>query len=376
MNAQQALSSFKRAYPVLAPVTLTFTGSTPGWAEYLTNERQIRLHPDYDYELDPHLLAHEAGHAWHDLERQRLGVPAKFLDTSEGMVADDPVLDDFFRARGYPVFWLDSEIKYRRMMREGAPYPDAYRYRPGEALPEAFAALWLGYPIEQQEPSRLKVETYGVALDAARIADLFGLDPIAYLLAHVVTRGFGDMSFPQYGPHSGIDLAFADGEPLFAIGDGVVTVDDDDASFDPGIPATWSGVQVTYRLAIDGTDITVAHLRRNSVEHGALVLGGERIGECGSTGASTGTHVHFEARDITGALIDPLPYLEERVFGPEDRAMLREIHSAVRTDAGTSWGRELFDKINAGFGTTLLTWLRRHYHGKDPFTGTAPVEDA
>ena len=48
-----------------------------------------------------------------------------------------------------------------------------------------------------------------------------------------------------------------------------------------------------------------AHLSRIAVRRGQCVTGGDRIGRVGSTGHSTGPHLHFELR-VRGAAVDPL----------------------------------------------------------------------
>lgn len=200
-------------------------------------------------------------------------------------------------------------------------------------------------------------------------------DPIGWLLSFPVTRRFGDMSFPQFGAHTGVDLGLPAGTPVYAIADGVVVIDDDDAAYDQGDARTWSGIAVSYRIAEDGTTVTVAHLERNDVQHGQFVREGRMLGRCGSTGASTGPHAHVETRLITGELVDPITYMEDRMFTPEDRAKLHAIHDALHPGGERSWLDELYDKINAGFNTTLATWLRRVVLGRDPVLKNAPVVD-
>ena len=100
-------------------------------------------------------------------------------------------------------------------------------------------------------------------------------------------------------PHHGIDFPAPMGAPVGAAGRGVVSF------------AGWSSggygnlVVVRHRL---GYETWYAHLSGLSVSSGATVAGGVRIGSVGSTGRSTGPHLHFEVRR-DGTPIDPLPLL-------------------------------------------------------------------
>jgi murein DD-endopeptidase MepM/ murein hydrolase activator NlpD len=59
----------------------------------------------------------------------------------------------------------------------------------------------------------------------------------------------------------------------------------------------------------DGSQTRYAHLSRFATQAGAYVVQGQVIGYVGSTGASTGPHLHFEIR-FAGRTVDPLGYLE------------------------------------------------------------------
>ncbi len=91
--------------------------------------------------------------------------------------------------------------------------------------------------------------------------------------------------------HSGTDLAAADGTPILAAADGVVTV----AEFSGGY-----GGLVVIEHRIDGETIATAyaHMWENGI-HAAVgehVIAGQHIGDVGSSGHSTGPHLHFEVR--------------------------------------------------------------------------------
>ncbi|MFB8777633.1 M23 family metallopeptidase [Streptomyces broussonetiae] len=103
------------------------------------------------------------------------------------------------------------------------------------------------------------------------------------------------------GYHTGVDFAATTGTPLKAVGPGTV------------VSAGWAGAygnQVVIKLN-DGYYAQYAHLSSLSVSSGQTVTGGQQIGLSGSTGNSTGPHLHFEIRTTPdyGSDIDPVAYL-------------------------------------------------------------------
>jgi len=102
--------------------------------------------------------------------------------------------------------------------------------------------------------------------------------------------------------HGGVDLAVPLGTPVHAARDGIV------------VKAGWGGTygNVVYLDHGDGTQTRYAHLSRIEVRVGEALRQGDVLGLAGSTGASTGPHVHFELR-FDGRAVDPLDYLQGTV---------------------------------------------------------------
>ncbi|MYT36052.1 peptidoglycan DD-metalloendopeptidase family protein [Streptomyces sp. SID8356] len=103
------------------------------------------------------------------------------------------------------------------------------------------------------------------------------------------------------GSHSGVDFRAASGSSVVAVGAGTV------------VEAGWGGAygnNVVLRMA-DGTYTQYGHLSSITVSVGQSVTSGQRIGLSGSTGNSTGPHLHFEARTTPeyGSDMDPVAYL-------------------------------------------------------------------
>ncbi|MDQ7022401.1 MAG: peptidoglycan DD-metalloendopeptidase family protein [Candidatus Gracilibacteria bacterium] len=94
-----------------------------------------------------------------------------------------------------------------------------------------------------------------------------------------------------HGGHTGIDIATAKGTPVYNIADGVVIV----AKKDPS-----RGNVVSVKHMIKGKEVTsnYAHMSKINVKKGQKIKVGTKIGEVGSTGNSTGNHLHFQI-DLT-----------------------------------------------------------------------------
>lgn len=99
--------------------------------------------------------------------------------------------------------------------------------------------------------------------------------------------------------HAGIDISGNVGDPVYATADGTVV----SAGYDRAY-----GYNVVIRHA-NGLQTRYAHLRKNLVKKGQKVSQGDKIGLLGSTGKSTGPHLHYEIIK-NGKTIDPLPYLQ------------------------------------------------------------------
>lgn len=97
--------------------------------------------------------------------------------------------------------------------------------------------------------------------------------------------------------HNGIDLAAPSGTPIKSVADGVVTrVQSDNGGY-----GNW--VEVKHS---DGSTTRYAHMSAfGNIKVGQEIGAGSVIGAVGSTGNSTGPHVHFEWRDANGRAVNP-----------------------------------------------------------------------
>jgi murein DD-endopeptidase MepM/ murein hydrolase activator NlpD len=134
----------------------------------------------------------------------------------------------------------------------------------------------------------------------------------------VETQPFGPCSFwfePPYGGfahfHTGIDMSSPEGSPVLAADDGVVILSG--SSYVNGVLVGYGNFVVVAHTG--GLTTLYGHLLRLVVRVGDTITQGQVVGLEGSTGNSTGAHLHFELRQGT-APIDPAPFLPPG--GPSD----------------------------------------------------------
>ncbi|MBV7265633.1 M23 family metallopeptidase [Erythrobacter ani] len=131
---------------------------------------------------------------------------------------------------------------------------------------------------------------------------LEGIPQVVPASIEKITSSFGFRRDPftrRGAMHQGIDFKGARGSPIFAAAKGTVTFVGRKGGF---------GKTVEIRHE-NGMMTRYAHMSRFDVEAGQEVDAGETIGGLGSTGRSTGPHLHFEVR-INNRAVNPRPFLE------------------------------------------------------------------
>jgi murein DD-endopeptidase MepM/ murein hydrolase activator NlpD len=118
------------------------------------------------------------------------------------------------------------------------------------------------------------------------------------ILNYRLTAGFGQSSYLWSHAHTGQDFAAPVGTPVRTIGAGRI------------VSADWDGAYGRKIVVLhpDGTVTWYAHLSA-FVRTSGTVQAGDVIGRVGSTGNTTGPHLHFEVRPGDGVPINPLPWL-------------------------------------------------------------------
>lgn len=171
----------------------------------------------------------------------------------------------------------------------------------GEALVMAMQTSIDGYQPDTDEIGRLIVvepvaETIAVGIRTRETTGTF-IRPAN----GKVSSFFGMRRHPVYGDrrmHRGVDISGRRGDPVFAADGGVVE---------------FAGRRSGFGLVViishgNGYKTLYAHCSRIHVKEGQRVGQGERIADIGSTGVTTGPHLHFEIQ-VNGVARDPMPYL-------------------------------------------------------------------
>ena len=116
------------------------------------------------------------------------------------------------------------------------------------------------------------------------------------------TSGFGSRNDPINGSrrqHEGQDLAGDYGAGIYATADGTVTY----AGWENGY-----GRLIKIKHAF-GIETRYGHLSEIGVKVGQKVSLGEKIGDMGNSGRSTGTHLHYEVR-LSGTAVNPMTFIK------------------------------------------------------------------
>lgn len=197
-------------------------------------------------------------------------------------------MDRMLRQAGLPADRLIDDVR------------DTYSGKGGPLVPIALST-------KGEEPDELELRANEV-LDAMDQANLYRL--VATRLpftapvqsSYRFTSRFGYRRHPITGArsmHTGNDYAAPTGTPIYAAGDGVVT------------HAGWAGgygklIKIQHA---NGYETRYAHLSRIRVTQGQRVSRDDRIADMGSTGRSTGPHLHYEIR-IGGKPVNPMTYIK------------------------------------------------------------------
>jgi murein DD-endopeptidase MepM/ murein hydrolase activator NlpD len=166
--------------------------------------------------------------------------------------------------------------------------------RCGQAVDHARAELARGHGLDSNRPDALPVLNMDVAQP-------FGP-------TNVDMEPVQDVNGQQFHFHDGVDLAAAYDEPVMAAASGTVVYAD----------VAPSGAETIEIAHAGGIHTVYLHEEQMLVQVGQHVDKGQIIGLVGSTGMSTGPHVHFMIEDASGKPIDPMPYLDPSWVRPAE----------------------------------------------------------
>jgi murein DD-endopeptidase MepM/ murein hydrolase activator NlpD len=244
-------------------------------------------------------------------ERDRMeGMAERALDRAESISAEKKAL----MARNNEIFAkLEEAVSVSmepldKMFREAGMSPD-----------ELLNQVRRGYSGQGGPLTPIKLSTKGVEANADQDranAILQGLDRMnlyrlaAYKAPFAMpvkgsfrwTSGFGYRRDPKGAGtrmHEGTDMAGAYGLPIYATADGVVV----HAGWDSGYGRL---IKIKHEF---GIETRYAHLSAIRVNVGDRVSRGDRIGDMGNSGRSTGTHLHYEIR-IGGRAVNPMTFIK------------------------------------------------------------------
>ena len=130
------------------------------------------------------------------------------------------------------------------------------------------------------------------------IADINGIKVATLPVTGTISSRYGVSSKIRVSTHTGLDIAATTGTPIKVVADGTITF------------AAYSG-SYGYLVKVDhgnGVETWYGHTSKMLVKEGQAVKAGDTIALVGSTGNSTGPHLHFEVR-INGEHVNPQKYL-------------------------------------------------------------------
>ncbi len=130
------------------------------------------------------------------------------------------------------------------------------------------------------------------------IADINGIKVATLPVTGTISSRYGVSSKIRVSTHTGLDIAATTGTPIKVVADGTITL------------ASYSG-SYGYLVKVDhgnGVETWYGHTSKMLVKEGQAVKAGDTIALVGSTGNSTGPHLHFEVR-INGEHVNPQKYL-------------------------------------------------------------------
>ncbi len=166
------------------------------------------------------------------------------------------------------------------------------------ALTAIFAVAAQRARVEQVRSDRLRALGY--------TGDLPALDTILPLGGYHLSAGFGVAGPLWEADHTGLDFGAPTGTDLVAVADATVSEVADAGPY---------GLRTVLTLA-NGTDLWYCHQMVSLVSPGQTVEIGQLIGLVGTTGNTTGPHLHLEVHPAGGAAIDPAAWLTSAGMAP------------------------------------------------------------
>lgn len=210
--------------------------------------------------------------------------------------------------------------------------------------PQRFTTVGTGgplVPVGSNADPRMRTLAVSWQQAAAMEAAIASIPKYVPVKSFSLTSTFGVRYDPFTGNsavHAGLDMAGKTGEPIYAAADGTVVTGGRSGAYG-------NLVEIDHGK---GLATRYGHLSAILVQPGAHVRQGQLIARMGSTGRSTGTHLHYEIR-LDGRAINPRPFLDASAF------MLAAQGVAPRGFEGPRLTATLADDDTATFSLPTLT---------------------
>lgn len=236
--------------------------------------------------------------------------------------ADEARLPDTVITQLTQIF--SSQIDFHRTLRKGARFSVVYEVLEADGEPirtgrvlsaefdndnKTYSAVWF------QEPGQ-KGNYYG--MDGKSLSRAYLASPVAFSRK---TSGFSMRLHPIFQTmraHQGVDYAAPTGTPAQSVGDGTVEF--------AGVQGGFGNVVIVRHGS--GHSTVYAHLSRIQVRKGQAVQKGQTVGAVGTTGWSTGPHLHFEFR-VNGVHVDPQKIIQQAQSTPISPAAMTRFNVTV-----------------------------------------------
>lgn len=230
-----------------------------------------------------------------EVAKEELNVAQAELEAKR-VEADEILADLVATGEEYEKMMEESEDKQAELLKEIAKKESDYK----KAKYQEWLATSVPPTTKPRKPSSTKPSSGGSSnTGSTTTGGITWKKPIVYTM---VSSPFGYRYHPisgKYKMHYGIDLAAPTGRPIYATRGGTVSY----TGYEAGGAGNW--VQINHG---DGYKSVYMHMTKYVVRSGQNVSQGQLIGYCGSTGGSTGPHLHFGI-SYNGTYVNPANYM-------------------------------------------------------------------
>lgn len=171
--------------------------------------------------------------------------------------------------------------------------------------------LQLQEKLEEMEEDKKEIQSKLMQIaknETSKVSSTPSAHGYIFPVAGCSKSNINNLSFPSYETHTGVDVNInVKGKNVVAVKDGTVVISTAKRNPDGSYRSYGEYVVINHH---DGTMTLYAHMLSGSrkVSEGQTVSQGQVLGTVGSTGNSTGTHLHFEVL-VGGSPVNPIPYL-------------------------------------------------------------------